>query len=445
MDAEDAEQEFSSERFTALGLSEPIRLTLDELGYEDPTPIQQQTIPLLLAGRDVMGQAQTGTGKTAAFALPILMKLDLNLNAVQALVLTPTRELAIQVAEAVHTYSKRLGRVKVIPVYGGDPIQKQIGRLRGGIHIVVGTPGRIMDHLRRGTLDFSALKPSCSTKPTRCCDMGFQEDVEWILGQMPEGRQMALFSATLPREVRRIADRYLHDPASISIEHKTMTVPTVEQQYIQVSESQKLEALTHLLETEADPRRGHPDLRPHQAAGGRAGRAAAGARLRRRSHARRHESGPARKRGPPPARRPDGDRRGDRRSRARSRRGPHRTRDQLRHSLRPRSLRPPHRPHCPRRPDRQGHPVCHAARDAHDARDRALHPPAADARQGAQPGRRGRAPARPCSKTASSRPWRPTSWSCTWRWSARSPRRPAGICRRWLPPPRAWRGATSRW
>jgi ATP-dependent RNA helicase DeaD len=250
---EDTEQELSSERFAQLGLSEPIRLTLDELGYEDPTPIQLQTIPLLLAGRDVMGQAQTGTGKTAAFALPILMKLDLNVNAVQALVLTPTRELAIQVAEAVHTYSKRLGRVKVIPVYGGDPIQKQIGRLRGGIHIVVGTPGRIMDHLRRGTLDFAALKTVVLDEADEMLRMGFQEDVEWILGQMPESRQTALFSATMPREVRRIADKYLRSPASIDIEHKTMTVPTVEQSYIHVSENQKLEALTHLLETEAIP------------------------------------------------------------------------------------------------------------------------------------------------------------------------------------------------
>ena len=245
------EQKPSSELFARLGLGEPIRLTLDELGYEAPTPIQEQTIPLLLAGRDVIGQAQTGTGKTAAFALPILTQLDLSLNAVQALVLTPTRELAIQVSEAIHTYSKHVGKVRVVPIYGGDSIQKQIGRLRGGVHIVVGTPGRLMDHLRRDTLDFGELKTVVLDEADEMLRMGFLEDVEWILGQMPEKRQTALFSATMPREVRRIADRYLHDPATIEITHKTLTVPTVEQHFIHVVENQKLEALSLLLETEA--------------------------------------------------------------------------------------------------------------------------------------------------------------------------------------------------
>ncbi len=247
------EPEATTETFSQLGLSQALVETLNDVGYESPTPIQRQTIPLLLAGHDVIGQAQTGTGKTAAFALPILDKLDLTNRSVQALVLAPTRELAIQVAEAVHTYSKRLGRVNVMPIYGGDSIGKQIGRLKSGLHVVVGTPGRVMDHLRRGTLDLSGVKLVVLDEADEMLRMGFLEDVEWILGQAPEGRQTALFSATMPREVRRVADRYLKNPVNIEVAHKTMTVPTVQQQYLQVNQAQKLDVLTHLLETEATP------------------------------------------------------------------------------------------------------------------------------------------------------------------------------------------------
>ena len=247
----DTNQSETIETFAALGLSAPLIQLLNEVGYEAPTSIQQQTIPLMLEGRNLIGQAQTGTGKTAAFALPILDRLDLNERAVQALVLTPTRELAIQVAEAIHGYSKYLGRVRVMPIYGGDPISKQIGRLRGGMHIVVGTPGRVMDHLRRGTLDLTFVKTVVIDEADEMLRMGFIEDVEWILGQTPADRQTALFSATMPREVRRIADRHLDNPVSIEIKRKTMTVPTVEQHYVHVLEKQKVEALTQLLETEA--------------------------------------------------------------------------------------------------------------------------------------------------------------------------------------------------
>ncbi|MFN8597584.1 MAG: DEAD/DEAH box helicase [Anaerolineae bacterium] len=246
------EQTAFAETFAQLGLSEPLIQLLVEVGYEAPTSIQQQTIPLLLAGRDLIGQAQTGTGKTAAFALPILDRLELSLNAVQALVLTPTRELAIQVAEAIHTYSKYLGRVRVLPIYGGDAIGKQINRLRSGLHIVVGTPGRVIDHLKRGTLDLAAVKMVVIDEADEMLRMGFIEDVEWILGQTPADRQTALFSATIPREVRRIADRHLDQPASIEIKRKTLTVATVEQRYVHVLEKQKVDALTHLLETEAE-------------------------------------------------------------------------------------------------------------------------------------------------------------------------------------------------
>jgi ATP-dependent RNA helicase DeaD len=236
--------------FEQLGLSEGLIRSLVELGYEVPTPIQSKTIPLLLAGRDVIGQAQTGTGKTAAFALPALDRLSPKKVRVQALVLTPTRELALQVSEAFHKYAKHLGHVRVLPVYGGQPIFKQVERLEAGVHVVVGTPGRVMDHLRRGTLTFESLATVVLDEADEMLRMGFIEDVEWILEQAPGGVQKALFSATMPREVRRIAERHLTDPASVQIEHATMTVPSVEQQYINVSEQSKLDALTRILETE---------------------------------------------------------------------------------------------------------------------------------------------------------------------------------------------------
>lgn len=244
--------ETTEDSFRAFALSDLLMKAVTDVGYEVPTPIQLKTIPLLLEGRDIIGQAQTGTGKTAAFALPILERLDANLKSVQAIVLTPTRELAIQVAEAFHTYAKHLNRVRVLPVYGGQSIQQQINRLRGGVHVVVGTPGRIMDHLRRETLDFESLKFVVLDEADEMLRMGFIDDVEWILSHTPSERQTALFSATMPREVRRIADRYLQNPVSVEIEHKTLTMPKIEQFYINVSENQKLDVLTRLLESETD-------------------------------------------------------------------------------------------------------------------------------------------------------------------------------------------------
>src|SRR3954454_8742148 len=244
------EEDEGGATFASLGLSEPLLKAITEIGYEAPTPIQEKTIPPMLAGRDLIGQAQTGTGKTAAFAIPILEKLDLTIPEVQALVLAPTRELAIQVAEANHTYSKYRGRVGVLPVYGGQPIQLQLKRLDRGVHVVVGTPGRIMDHLRRGTLRLDAVRVVVLDEADEMLRMGFIEDVEWILSQAPEGRQTALFSATLPREVRRVAERPLRNPIAIEIEHKTMTVPAIEQRYLNVLPQQKLDALTSILETE---------------------------------------------------------------------------------------------------------------------------------------------------------------------------------------------------
>ena len=245
-----ADEQEDGTTFEGLGVSAPILQALSEVGYEAPTPIQERTIPPMLAGRDLIGQAQTGTGKTAAFAIPILEKLDPALPEVQALVLAPTRELAIQVAEAVHTYSRHLGRVGVLPVYGGQPIQLQLKRLDRGVHVVVGTPGRVMDHLRRGSLRLDAVRIVVLDEADEMLRMGFIEDVEWILSQIPGERQTALFSATLPREIRRIAERHLRNPVAIEIERKTMTVPAIEQRYLNVSPQQKLDALARILETE---------------------------------------------------------------------------------------------------------------------------------------------------------------------------------------------------
>jgi ATP-dependent RNA helicase DeaD len=237
--------------FAELGLSPPILTGLAELGYEAPTSIQAHTIPPLLAGRDLVGQAQTGTGKTAAFALPILERLDVGLPRVQALVLAPTRELAIQVAEATHAYAKHLPGLRVLPVYGGQPMHQQVRRLKHGVHVVVGTPGRVLDHLRRGSLVFTDLKTVVLDEGDEMLRMGFIDDVESILEQIPGTPQTALFSATMPREIRRIADRHLRNAITVQSEQQTRTVPTVEQRYLHVAERQKLEALTRVLELEA--------------------------------------------------------------------------------------------------------------------------------------------------------------------------------------------------
>ncbi|MBA2621323.1 MAG: DEAD/DEAH box helicase [Acidobacteria bacterium] len=236
--------------FAQFGLNKDLTKAIKDVGYETPSPIQVKCIPLLLEGKDIVGQAQTGTGKTAAFALPILERIDQKSGKIQALVLTPTRELAIQVAEAFHTYAKHLGRVKVAPIYGGQSISLQIKNLRGGVQIIVGTPGRVIDHMRRETLDISNLKTMVLDEADEMLRMGFIDDVEWILSHTPPTRQTALFSATMPREVRRIAERHLKDAVNIEIERKTLTVPTISQFYINVSEGQKTDILTRILETE---------------------------------------------------------------------------------------------------------------------------------------------------------------------------------------------------
>jgi ATP-dependent RNA helicase DeaD len=237
--------------FDQLGLAEPLLRAVTDVGYEVPTPIQARTIPALLQGRDLIGQAQTGTGKTAAFALPLLQAVDPALDRVQALVLAPTRELALQVAEAVHTYSRHLRRIGVLPVYGGQPIHTQLKRLQRGTHVVIGTPGRVMDHLRRGSLNLGELRMVVLDEADEMLRMGFIDDVEWILSQAPaEGRQTALFSATMPAPIRRVAKKYLKDPVTVQLAHKTLTVPTIEQRCLNLAEGQKLDALTRILGTQ---------------------------------------------------------------------------------------------------------------------------------------------------------------------------------------------------
>lgn len=236
--------------FDQLALSAPLLKALDEVGYETPSPIQAQAIPLLLEGKDVLGQAQTGTGKTAAFALPLLSRLDVRQSFPQVLVLVPTRELAIQVAEAFQKYAAHLTGFHVLPVYGGQDYRGQIRALQRGVHVIVGTPGRIMDHMRRGTLKLETLNALVLDEADEMLRMGFIEDVEWVLEQTPPGRQVALFSATMPPQIRRIATKYLNDPATITIKVKTTTAETIRQRFWPVSGMHKLDALTRILEAE---------------------------------------------------------------------------------------------------------------------------------------------------------------------------------------------------
>ncbi len=236
--------------FADLGLSEPVMKAVADVGYETPSPIQAATIPAMLEGRDVLGQAQTGTGKTGAFALPVLSNIDLSATKPQVLVLAPTRELAIQVAEAFQTYSASMPGFRVLPVYGGQPYGQQLSALRRGVHVVVGTPGRVIDHLDRGTLDLSELKTLVLDEADEMLRMGFIDDVEAVLKKLPESRQVALFSATMPQQIRRIAQTYLRNPVEVTIASKTTTSANIRQRYWWVAGMHKLDALTRILEVE---------------------------------------------------------------------------------------------------------------------------------------------------------------------------------------------------
>ncbi|MGZ8201326.1 MAG: DEAD/DEAH box helicase [Methylosarcina sp.] len=236
--------------FRDLALIDPVLKALDDVGYETPSPIQAQCIPYMLKGRDVLGQAQTGTGKTAAFALPILSRISLKQKEPQVLVLAPTRELAIQVAEAFQKYAAHLKGFHVLPIYGGQDYSSQLRQLSRGAHVVVGTPGRVMDHMRRGTLKLDNLSVLVLDEADEMLRMGFIDDVEWILEQTPENRQTALFSATMPAPIRKIAHDYLNNPEQITIKVATMTAENIRQRYWVVSGVHKLDALTRILEVE---------------------------------------------------------------------------------------------------------------------------------------------------------------------------------------------------
>lgn len=242
--------ETSPTGFEAMNLSKSVLKALDDVGYETPTSIQSLIIPHVLAGKDVVGQAQTGTGKTAAFALPLLSRIDLKKKNPQVLVITPTRELAIQVAESFKGYSVRMKDFHVLPIYGGQSYEIQLRQLKRGLHVVVGTPGRLMDHMKRGTLDLSELTCLVLDEADEMLRMGFIDDVKWILEQTPPNRQMALFSATMPPAIRAIARQYLRSPEEITIQVKTMTADTIRQRFWTVKGTDKLDALTRILEAE---------------------------------------------------------------------------------------------------------------------------------------------------------------------------------------------------
>jgi ATP-dependent RNA helicase DeaD len=229
-------------------LSEPLLEALSAVGYESPSPIQARTIPALLSGSDVLGQAQTGTGKTAAFALPVLARLDLKRLAPQALVLVPTRELAIQVSEAFQKYAARLPGFHVLPIYGGQSYTPQLKGLKRGAHVIVGTPGRVMDHMKSGALQLANLRVLVLDEGDEMLQMGFVDDIEWILEQTPPDRQIALFSATMPAAMKRIAQKHLRAPEEITIQNRVGTTPKIRQRYWLVSGMHKLDALTRVLE-----------------------------------------------------------------------------------------------------------------------------------------------------------------------------------------------------
>ncbi|MCO6411825.1 MAG: DEAD/DEAH box helicase [Thiogranum sp.] len=236
--------------FKDMGLAPALLKALEEVGYEEPSAIQAECIPALLEGHDLLGQAQTGTGKTAAFALPLLTRLDLKRREPQVLVLAPTRELAIQVSEAFQRYARHLKDFHVLPIYGGQSYEIQLRQLQRGVHVVVGTPGRVMDHMRRGKLVLDSLQALVLDEADEMLRMGFIDDVKWVLEQTPPKRQIALFSATMPKEIQKVAQQHLHDPKIIKIATRTATAETINQRYWPVSGMHKLDALTRILEAE---------------------------------------------------------------------------------------------------------------------------------------------------------------------------------------------------
>ena len=371
--------------FADLHIHPAVLRAVDDVGYESPSAIQAATIPPMMAGSDVVGLAQTGTGKTAAFAMPILSKIDTASTDTQALVLAPTRELALQVAEAFRRYGAHLPRINVLPIYGGQSYGVQLAGLKRGAHVVVGTPGRVIDHLERGTLDLSRLDYLVLDEADEMLTMGFAEDVERILADTPEYKQVALFSATMPPAIRRITSKYLHDPVEITVKAKTATAENISQRYIQVAGPRKMDALTRVLEVEPFEamivfvRTKQATEEVAEKLGARGFSAAAingdiaagpaGADHRRVEGRQRRHPGRHRRRGPRPGRRA------------------HLARAQLRHPAGHRVVRAPHRPHRPGRPQRRRAAVRVAAGTPPAQGDREGHPPKAH-RDAAAHGRR---------------------------------------------------------
>ena len=250
MNHPDSSPSAASTTFAELQIPDPVMRAIVDVGYESPTAIQAATIPALMAGSDVVGLAQTGTGKTAAFAIPILSKIDVTSKVTQALVLAPTRELALQVAEAFSRYGAHLPQINVLPIYGGSSYTVQLAGLRRGAQVVVGTPGRVIDHLERGTLDLSHVDYLVLDEADEMLTMGFAEEVDRILADTPEYKQVALFSATMPPAIRKLTTKYLHDPLEVSFKAKTATAENISQRYVQVAGPRKMDALTRVLEVE---------------------------------------------------------------------------------------------------------------------------------------------------------------------------------------------------
>ena len=240
-------------RFSTFNISQKILRAIEDMGFEEPTPIQISAIPLILAGSDVTGQAKTGTGKTAAFGIPALEKIDPHNRQTQVIVLSPTRELAIQTAEEIARLASHLGHITVLPIYGGQPIERQLRSLKTGVQIVVGTPGRVLDHLRRGTLTLSRVTLVVLDEADQMLDMGFLPDIETILSKTPKDRQTVLFSATLPKPILAISKRFQNNPEFVEIPHKELTVPQVEQRYLEVHSRDKFDVLCRLLD-QMDPK-----------------------------------------------------------------------------------------------------------------------------------------------------------------------------------------------
>ncbi len=258
-------------QFSDLSLSKEIEKAIENMGFEEPTPIQALAIPLIQSGRDVTAQAQTGTGKTSAFGIPVIENIDASQRVVQAIVLCPTRELAIQIAEEFSHLLTYLPKISVLPVYGGQPIERQLKALAHGVHVVIGTPGRVMDHLRRRTLSLDNVSRVVLDEADQMLDMGFRDDIEYILKRIPQKRQTLLFSATMPQPIIEISKRFQNRPEFVRVEYQELTVPAIEQSYIEVRDRDKLESLCRVIDV-VDPeltiifcntKRGAEDLAGH--------------------------------------------------------------------------------------------------------------------------------------------------------------------------------------